>query len=110
MEVKVLTKHIRISPRKLRLIVDLVRGQKANEAIKLVKFTPKRGAKIVYKSLMSGIANAEQKGTLDLDNLYVKEIYVGEGSALKRFLPRAQGRATLIKKRSSHLSIVLAER
>ncbi len=107
---RAITKHIRISPRKLRLVVDLIRGQKVNKAVTILKFTPKRGAKIVYKSLMSVVANAEQIGTLDLDNLFVKKIFVDEGPVMKRFLPRAQGRATLIRKKMSHLSITLAER
>jgi large subunit ribosomal protein L22 len=110
MELNTITKYIRIAPRKLRLVTDLVRGAKVNDAVNTVKFTPKKGAKILYKSLMSAISNAEQKGTLDIDNLFIKKIYVNEGPAMKRYLPRAQGRATLIKKKSSHLVITLAER
>ena len=72
MEVKSLTKFVRISPRKLRLIADLIRGQNVNAAITRLKFESQRGAKIVQKSLMSAVANAEQKGTVDVDNLYVK--------------------------------------
>jgi len=108
--VNAVTRYVRIAPRKLRLVADLVRGHKVNEAINIVKFTPKKGAKIVYKTLMSAVSNANQKGTLDIDNLYVKTIYVDEGPAMKRYLPRAQGRATLIKKKSSHLVLTLAER
>lgn len=110
MEINATTRYVRIAPRKLRLIADLVRGHKVNEAINFVKFTPKKGAKIVYKSLMSAVSNANQKGTLDVDNLYIKTIYIDEGPAMKRYLPRAQGRATLIKKKSSHLVITLAEK
>ena len=110
MEVKAGTRFIRISPRKLRLVADLVRGQNVGKAITTMKFTPKRGSKILYKTLMSAVANAEQKGTLDVDNLYVKKITVDEGPMLKRFLPRAQGRATTVRKRMSHLNIVLDER
>lgn len=110
MELRAITKHIRISPRKLRLVIDLIRGQKVNKAVTMLKFTPKRGAKIVYKTLMSAVANAEQKGTIDIDNLFVKAVFVDEGPVMKRFLPRAQGRASLIKKKMSHLNITLAER
>jgi len=110
MEVKSLTKFVRISPRKLRLIADLVRGQNVNAAMTRLKFERQRGAKVVYKSLMSAVANAEQKGTVDVDNLYVKKIYVDGGPTMKRFMPRAQGRATPIIKRSSHLNIVLGEK
>jgi len=110
MEINAVTRYVRIAPRKLRLVADLVRGYKVNEALNFVKFTPKKGAKIVYKTLMSAVSNANQKGTLDVDSLYVKTIYVDEGPAMKRYLPRAQGRATLIKKKSSHLVITLAEK
>lgn len=110
MEVKVKTRHIRISPRKMRLVSDLVRGQMVGDAIATLKFTNKRGAKILYKALMSAVSNAENKGTLDVDTLYVKKVWVDEGSTMKRFLPRAQGRATTVRKRMSHLNVILDEK
>ena len=73
MEVTVKTKHIRISPRKLRLVADLVRGEMVSSAMNTLKFTTKRGAKILYKSLMSAVANAEHRGTMDMETLYVRE-------------------------------------
>lgn len=110
MEVLSSTRFIRISPRKLRLVSDLVRGKMVSLAINTLKFTPKRGAKIVYKTLMSAVANAENKGAKDIDNLYVKKIWVDEGPTMKRFMPRAQGRATTIRKRMSHINILLDEK
>jgi large subunit ribosomal protein L22 len=110
MEVTVKTKHIRISPRKLRLVTDLVRGEMVSSAMNTLKFTTKRGAKVLYKSLMSAVANAETRGTMDMENLYVKKVWVDEGSTMKRFMPRAQGRATVVRKRMSHLNIILDEK
>jgi large subunit ribosomal protein L22 len=110
MEVSVKTRHIRISPRKLRLVSDLIRGEMVSTAMNTLKFTTKRGAKIMYKTLMSAVANAEVKGTMDMDNLYVKKVWVDEGATMKRFMPRAQGRATVIRKRLSHLNMILDEK
>lgn len=110
MEVTVKTRHIRISPRKLRLVSDLIRGEMVSTAMNTLKFTTKRGAKIMYKTLMSAVANAEVKGTMDMDNLYVKKVWVDEGATMKRFMPRAQGRATVIRKRLSHLNMILDEK
>ncbi len=110
MEITVKTRHIRISPRKLRLVSDLIRGEMVSSAMNTLKFTTKRGAKIVYKTLMSAVANAEVKGTIDMDNLYVKKVWVDEGTTMKRYMPRAQGRATVIRKRLSHLNMILDEK
>ena len=110
MEITVKTRHIRISPRKLRLVSDLIRGEMVSSAMNTLKFTTKRGAKIVYKTLMSAVANAEVKGTIDMDNLYVKKVWVDEGTTMKRYMPRAQGRATVIRKRLSHLNVILDEK
>ena len=110
MEITVKTRHIRIAPRKLRLVVDLVRGEAVSIAMNTLKFTTKRGAKIVYKTLMSAVANAENRGTMNVETLYVKKVWVDEGSTMKRHMPRAQGRATIIRKRMSHLNIVLDEK
>lgn len=110
MEITAKTRHIRISPRKLRLVSDLIRGEMVSTAMNTLKFTTKRGAKIMYKTLMSAVANAENRGTIDTDNLYVKKVWVDEGATMKRFMPRAQGRATVIRKRLSHLHMILEEK
>ena len=109
-EVKVKARYARIAPRKLRLVADLVRGNMVGDAINTLKFTNKRGAKVIYKAIMSGVANAGTRSSIDVDKLYVKQIFVDEGPVMKRFMPRAQGRATLIRKKMSHLNIVLDEK
>jgi large subunit ribosomal protein L22 len=100
----------RISPRKARLVADLVRGKRSEEALNILSFTKKASAKILIKLLKSAIANATQKKTIDIDRLYVKQIMVDQGPTMKRFQPRALGRATTIRKRTSHINIVLDER
>ena len=110
MEVKAKTRYVRTAPRKLRLVSDMIRGQMVSDAINTLKFTNKNGAKVLYKTLMSAVAGAEQKGDLNVDNMYIKKVWVDEGPTMKRFMPRAQGRATLIRKRMSHLNIVLDEK
>jgi large subunit ribosomal protein L22 len=109
MESKAVARHVRISPRKARLVVDLIRGKRVDEALGALEFTPKRGAKVVAKTLRSALANAENNQSLDVDRLYVKQVQVGAGSTWKRFTPRAQGRATVVRKRTSHITIVLDE-
>jgi len=110
MEAKAIARHLRISAQKLRLVADLVRGKKVEEALGVLEFTPKKGAKIVAKTLRSVVANAENNQSLDVDTLYVKRIEVGGATTWKRFLPRAHGRATPLRKRTSHLTIVVDER
>lgn len=100
----------RLSPRKTRLVVDMVRGKGIQIAINTLRFSPQPSAKLVSKLLSSAVANAEQKGVADVDRLYVKEIYVNGGTVLKRFVPRAMGRASKIRKPTSHISVVLAEK
>ena len=102
--------HIHLSAQKLRLVCDEIRGKGVEEALSVLAFTPKKGAKLLARVLRSGIANAENNQSLDVDSLFVKRIEVGPGPTQKRFLPRAQGRATPILKRSSHVTIVLDER
>jgi len=102
--------HVRISAQKMRLIVDLIRGKGAEEAIGILEFNARRGAKVVAKTLKSAIANAEATQNVDVDTLYVKTVYVDEGATQKRSLARAHGRATKIFKRSSHVTIVVDER
>ena len=110
MEVKAVAKYIRISPQKARLVADVVRGMDAGQAMTTLHFMPKKGAAIIRKVLASAIANADQLDTVDVDTLYVKEILVDGGPMLKRFSPRAQGRATRILKRSSHITVVVDEK
>ncbi len=110
MEVKARLRCARISPRKARLVADLVRGKRSEEALNILSFTKKASAKILIKLLKSAIANATQKKTIDIDRLYVKQIMVDQGPTMKRFQPRALGRATTIRKRTSHINIVLDER
>jgi len=111
MEVNAKLSSIRITPRKVGLIADEVRGKGINEALAYLKFSPrKRTAGVIYKLLKSAAANADQKGTVDVDTLYVKTILVGQGTTLKRFRPRAKGSAYRILKKTSHISVTLAER
>ncbi|HFI0464286.1 TPA: 50S ribosomal protein L22 [Streptococcus suis] len=107
---KAIARTVRIAPRKVRLVVDLIRGKKIGEAISILKFTPKAASPIVEKVLNSAIANAEHNYDLDLENLYVSEAYVNEGPTMKRFRPRAKGSASPINKRTSHITIVVSEK
>jgi large subunit ribosomal protein L22 len=111
MEARCVAKYLRVTPRKLRLVADLVRGKNVNEAISLLKFTPKAGAKPTLKAIQSAVANVvnrDDKREVDPDSLVVHTIFVDEGPTLKRFLPRAMGRATPIRKRMSHLTVLVA--
>ena len=110
MEVKARLRFVRVAPRKARLVADLIRGRKSEEALNILSFTKKGAAKIVIKLLKSAIANATQKKTIDIDRLYVKKITVDQGPTMKRYQARALGRATMIRKRTSHIDIVLDER
>lgn len=110
MEASAKLKYARMSPQKTRLVVDMVRGKGVQEALNILKFSPQKPANIVAKLVRSAIANAEQKGVGDVDRLYVKTITVDQGPALKRFMPRAQGRATRIRKPTSHILVVLDEK
>jgi len=109
MEARAVTKFIRLSPRKVRLVVDQIRGKGVEEALNILKFTPKRSALAVSKTLRTAVANAESTQSVDVDQLYVKQVKVDEAGMWKRFTPRAQGRATRIRKRLSHITIVLDE-
>ena len=109
MEAHAITKYVRLSPRKARLVVDQIRGKGVEEALNILKFVPKRSAAIVAKTLRAAIANAENTQSVDVDRLYVKQVRVDEGGMWKRFTPRAQGRATKIRKRLSHVMVVVDE-
>src|SRR3954451_3850523 len=110
METRAQLKHIRISPQKARLVVDLIRGKGVEEAIGILEFNDRRASKVISKTLKSAIANAETTQNIDVDTLYVKSAWVDEGKVQKRFLPRAHGRATKVVKRSCHVTIVVDER
>ena len=110
MEVRAVSKYIRISPQKARLVADLIRGKGVDEALSILKFTPKKAARLIDKTLRSAIANAEQTKVIDVDSLYVKKIYVDQGPTMKRWMAKAMGRASRILKRTSHITVVLDER
>ena len=106
-------KHIRVTPQKARRVVALIKGKQAEEALAILKFAPQGASEPIYKLVAAAIANARVKADkdgeyLDEQDLYVKNAYVDEGTTLKRFQPRAQGRAFQIKKRSSHITVVLS--
>ncbi|MCD6560298.1 MAG: 50S ribosomal protein L22 [Deltaproteobacteria bacterium] len=109
MEIRAAARFVRISPRKVRLIMDQIRGKKIENALNMLSFAPQRGAGILLKLINSAVANAEQNSEIDVDTLYIKRIYADAGPTLKRFRPRALGRATNIRKRSSHLTVILDE-
>ena len=98
---------LRVSPMKARRIVDLVRGMPAQEALQVLKFAPQDVSEQLYKVVASAIANAEHNARLDPDHLVISEAYVDEGPTMKRFRPRAQGRAYRIRKRTSHITVVV---
>ena len=104
------TMHVRISPRKARAVIDLIRGKALKEAEAILKFTVHKGTESIGKVLKSAAANAEHNFDMDRDLLYVKKAFVDGGPVLKRVMPRAQGRADVIKKRSSHITIVVGEK
>lgn len=109
-QAQAVAKYIRIAPRKVRLVVDLIRGKRVGEALAILTYTPRGASPVVEKVLRSAMANAENNHNLDVDKLVVKEIFVDQGPTLKRFHPRAQGRAYSILKRTSHITVVVAEK
>ena len=100
----------RISPQKARLVADLIRGKKVDQALEALTFSNKKAAELVKKVLESAIANAEHNEGADIDDLRVAKIFVDEGPVMKRIMPRAKGRADRILKRSSHITVVVADR
>jgi large subunit ribosomal protein L22 len=109
MEAQAVAKYLRISPRKVRLNADLVRGKRVEEALNLLAHTSKAGAKAVSKVVQSALANARQDKSIDVDTLWVKTIFVNQGPTLKRFRPKPMGRAGRIRKRTCHITVVLSE-
>ncbi len=109
MEIIAKTRMIRISPTKVRIVAGLIKQKNVNDALGMLSFMPQKASFILKKLLNSAIANAKQNKYIDIDNLYVKNIMVDAGPTLKRFLPRAMGRATKIRKRMSHITMILDE-
>ncbi|MGB4614083.1 MAG: 50S ribosomal protein L22 [Erysipelotrichaceae bacterium] len=110
MEVKATAKTVRIAPRKVRLVLDLVRGKDVEEALNILKFTPNHAAVQVSKVVKSAMANATNNHDLDENKLYIKSCYANEGLTLKRYRARAKGSASQILKRTSHITVVVEER
>jgi large subunit ribosomal protein L22 len=110
MSAKAVARYVRIAPRKARLVIDLIRGKSVEEALAILKFTPRAASPIIEKVLSSAIANAEHNHNMDSSRLYVKKAYVDEGPTLKRYMPRAMGRASRINKRTSHITVVVDEK
>lgn len=110
MEAKAIARHIRIAPRKVRVVIDLIRGKNIGEAYAILKYTPKVGAEVLLKVLQSAIANAENNNDMNSDKLYVAAAFVDQGPTLKRIHPRSRGQAFKILKRSSHVTVVVKER
>ncbi|MCA0386100.1 MAG: 50S ribosomal protein L22 [Firmicutes bacterium] len=110
MQAKAEAKHIRISPRKMKPIADLVRGKNVKDAQNILKFTPRKGAEIFLKVLNSAIANAENNFHMDVDTLIVKDIYANQGPTLKRWNAGSMGRANPVLRRSSHVGVIVADK
>jgi large subunit ribosomal protein L22 len=111
MEARATARYVRVSPRKIRQLVDEVRGTDVGRALDMLDYASRPVAKTVSKLIRSAVANAvNMEGRVEVDDLYVKELTVGDGPRLKRWVPRARGRATPIIKRSSHITVVVAER
>ena len=110
MESKAIHKTARITPRKARLVIDLIRGRDVREAQAILMFTQRSASPIILKVLNSAVANAEHNYNMNVENLYVKAAYVSEGVRMKTLRPRAQGKGDIIQKRTSHITVVVAER
>ena len=106
---KAVLSHVRVSPRKARLVADLIRGRKVNTALTTLNFAEKKTAPLLKKLVLSAVANAKDRAGVDIDELFVRSVMVNEGRKFKRFLPRAQGRATPLIKRHSTITVVLDE-
>ncbi len=110
MEARVVQRHLRMSPQKVRLVADLVRGKRVGDAIGMLKLLRKKAAPLLVKALESAVANAQDTQRVDIDQLYIKRIQVDGGPTAKRFLPRAHGRATPLLKRTAHVTVIVDER
>ena len=110
MEARAVSKYIRVSPRKARSVGNMVKGKKIDVALGILKMTPYKGSEIIFKVLTSAIANAENNYDMDKENLVVANILVDQGPTIKRFKPRAQGRADLMRKRTSHITVIVGDK
>lgn len=111
MAVKSIGRYVRVSPRKARLVIDMIRGRYVYEALDILRNSPKAVAKTIEKIVSVALANAENNDEIeDIDTLIIKEAYVDQGPTMKRFRPRAMGRATRIRKRTSHITVILDEK
>ena len=107
---RAVAKYVRVSPRKVQIVIDLIRGKQVDDALAILMYTPKSAAPVVEKLLKSAIANAENNLEMSRENLYVAEVYANQGPTLKRYWARSHGRADLIKKHTSHITIVLDQK
>ena len=109
MEIKAVSKYMRISPQKVRRLVDAVKGKPVEKGLDILKFMPQKAAKVVEKTMRSAVANADQNPDIDVDALVIQNIIADQGPTLKRFRARARGRGTRILKRTTHITVVLTE-
>ena len=109
-EAKAHVKYVRISPRKVEIVLDQIRGKSIDEALAILRYLPQKGARITEKLIQTAAANAENNHDMVRDNLYVAQVYANQGPTMKRYKARAQGRANLIRKRSTHISVILREK
>ena len=109
MEVKAVAKYVRISPQKVRKLIDAVKGKPVEEGLNMLKFMPQKAASIVEKTIRSAVANADQYPDMDVDSLIINNITADQGPTLKRFKARARGRGTRILKRTAHITVILSE-
>ena len=109
MEARAIAKYVRMSPTKVGVVLNLIRGKDVNEAFAILKYTPREAAEVIYKVLKSAVANAENNNDLDINRLYVSEAFVGQGPTLKRFRPMDHGKAFRINKRTSHITVIVKE-
>ncbi|MEW6698350.1 MAG: 50S ribosomal protein L22 [Bacillota bacterium] len=110
MEARAIAKFIRVSPRKARMVVDLIRGKKLEEALAILRYTPNKATEAVTKVVKSAAANAEHNYEMDKEELVISQIFVDQGPSLKRVMPRAMGRADIIKRKTSHITVVVSDK
>lgn len=110
LEARAQARYVRIAPRKVRVVLDLIRGKNVDEALNILRFTPRASSKVIEKLVMSAAANAENNHDMNRDALYITECYADQGPIIKRYRPRAKGRASSIQKKTSHITIKLKEK
>ncbi|MFZ5590512.1 MAG: 50S ribosomal protein L22 [Bacillota bacterium] len=109
-EARAIARYLRISPRKARQVIDLIRGKSVREALAILRYTPKKASAMISKVVKSAAANAENNHEMNRDNLYIAACYVDEGPTIKRYQARAMGRADILRKRTSHITVVVREK